>query len=84
LTLDSANLDEPVYLVENTVRRTIKVEDMTCSRDGSLVQVGYFQMVRPTTWNKVQNILTSRSSMKKNHGRLVATSYAVDMLPECR
>jgi dipeptidyl-peptidase-4 len=33
---------------------------------------------------EVQNILTSRSSMKKNHGRLVATSYAVDMLPECR
>jgi len=58
LILDSAAMDEPVYLVENSDPGNFRLENLTCSKEGSLIRVAYYESIRPTVWSNLQKRMT--------------------------
>jgi hypothetical protein len=80
----SINPTVPVLLVENSQERKDELRSNPRSRS-DVIQVGYFQKSKNTTWYKLRSIVTRKPAVNCNVcTKVVSTPYVVYMKPNVK
>jgi hypothetical protein len=81
---EPCNHEKPVFFVENSQERNY-ISATQCKHNPGLIQVGYYQQVKPVFWQKLKGKIFSKYAVPKNKGfKVITTSYIVNFKCKAR
>jgi hypothetical protein len=72
--------EKPVYLIDKSMNPFAHVSYYTRNTNGSVVQVGFYQVSKVSVWSKVWRLLTSKTANRKKLGiKTIAAAYTMNV-----